>query len=242
MLDEAVQHAQQTKDLKFMQALIEKHTRDLILQGQITSADRWLDYLPTEVVMGSSRLCLDRGWVLTFTSRSEDARLFLDRAELLVKDKSDAALSTICEIYGLQSIQKCIYGEPAEGVRLAQLAIETSPRDDAFLQCSSRMFFANALIRNGKFDEAMDQYRFIQSHFLDENGLAGLALLEADFLQYAALALNNRGETRQAIQLLGETIDIYERSSTGNRKQRSLSLCWFSRLYTANNDGSRSRN
>lgn len=236
MLDEAIEHAHLTKDVKFVQVLVEKHTLDLILQGQITTANRWLDYLPDEVLMCSSRLCLDRAWVLTFTSRIEDAKFFLDRAESLVQDKAKTALPTLCEIYGLQSIQKCIYGEVSDGLRLAQLAMERSPEDDAFLQCSSRMFFANALIRNGKFDEAMDQYRLIQSNFIDEHGLAGLALLEADFLQYAALALNNRGEIKQAIQLLEETIQTYERTSTGNRKAANLYLyVGLGRiLYTAN--------
>jgi len=236
MFDEAIEHAQQTKDMKSVQALVEKHTLDLILQGQITTADRWLDYLPDEVVLSTARLCLDRAWVLTFTSRTEEAKIFLDRAELLVQDKTKAALPTFCEIYGLQSIQKCIYGELADGLSLAQLAMQKSPGDDVFLQCSSRMFFAIALIRNGKFDEAMDQYRFIQSNFMDEHGLAGLAILEADFLQYAALALNYKGETKQAIQLLEDTIQTYERTSTGNRKAATLYLyVGLGRiLYTAN--------
>ncbi len=224
MIDEAIEHAHQTSDEQFTKTLLEKHALDFILRGQITTAVRWLNSLSDETILSSPRLCLDRAWVLTFTSQTEVAKVFLNRAEVLIQDKSENALLNKCEILGLQSVQKCIYGELAEGLHLAQLAMQNSPVEDSFLQCSSRMFLAIALIRNGKFDEAMEQYRFIKSYFMDDRGLAGLALLEADFLQYAALSLNNRGETEQAVHLLEETIQIFEHTSTGNRKAATLYL------------------
>ena len=236
MLDEAISHAHQTKDVQFIKELVEKHALDFILSGQITTAIRWLDFVPNEVVITSSRLCLDRAWALTFISQTETATVYLDRAESLVKSNKAVDISKVTEILGLQSIQKCIYGELEEGLHLARLAIKNSPAEDSFLQCSSRMFLAVALIRNGKFDEAMEQYRFIKSNFMDERGLAGLALLEADFLQYAALSLNHRGETEQAVHLLEETIQIYERTSTGNRKAANLYLyVGLGRIYYTSN-------
>ncbi len=236
MLDEAISHAHQSKDLKFVQELVEKYALDFILSGQITTAIRWLDFIPNEVVITSSRLCLDRAWAFTFISQTETAKVYLDRAEFLVHSREADDVSKTTEILGLQSVQKCIYGELADGLHLARLAMENSPAEDSFLQCSSRMFLTVALIRNGKFDEAMEQYRFIKSNFMDERGLAGLALLEADFLQYAALALHHRGETEQAVHLLEETIQIYERTSTGNRKAANLYLyVGLGRIfYTAN--------
>lgn len=224
MIDEAIEHARQTKDAAFMQMLVEKHALGNILRGQITSAARWLNSLSLEVLNSSPRLCLDRAWVLTFTSQTEAAGEFLEHAENLLRDHSEESDPIKCEILGLRSFHKGIYGETTDALRLAELARSLSSETNLFLQCSSRMFLAIALIRNGKFDEAMGEYHFIQSIYQDDQGLAGLALLEADFLQFAAVSLNLRNETKQAIQLLKDAIQNFEQSSNGYRKMASLYL------------------
>ncbi|MAT44385.1 MAG: hypothetical protein CL609_18790 [Anaerolineaceae bacterium] len=224
MLDEAIEHAYQTKDVIYAQNLVEKYSLDFILRGQISTAVRWLNSLPVDVQNTSPRLCLDRAWALTFTSQTETAGIFLERAEILLKDKPGDTNAIKSEILGLRSFQKCIYGEVAEALCLAELSVVNSPKENLFLQCSSRMFLAIALVRNGKFVEAMDEYRFIQSTFKDENGLAGLGILEADFLQFLAVSHNFRQETKQAIRLLKEAIHTFESSSNDNRKAATLYL------------------
>ena len=224
MIDDAIEQARQTKDATFLQTLVEKHALGNILRGQITSVARWINSLPIEMLNCSPRLCLDRAWTLTFTSQTEAAKEFLDRAETLLRNRSENASPIKCEIFGLQSYQKGIYGEIADAMEFAQLARAHAPETDQFLQCSSRMFFALALLRNGKFDEAMDEYHFIQSTYQDERGLSGLALLEADFLQFAAVLLYLRHDITAAVQLLKDAIQTFEQSSNGYRKTAALYL------------------
>ena len=147
-----------------------------------------------------------------------------ERAEAILESQSDDALPIKSEILGLQSYQKSIYGQTGEALCLAKLALENSPAENHFLQCSNRMFLASALVRNGKLDEALNEYHFIQSTCQDEHGLAGLALLEADFLQFVAVYLNSRNEANRAIRLLEDAIQTFETVSTGNRKAAALYL------------------
>jgi LuxR family maltose regulon positive regulatory protein len=224
LLDEAINHAQQTNDEGFLQELVEKHALGNIMRGQITSSVQWLNSLPIGWLNSSPRLCLDRAWALTFTSQTEAAREFLERAETLLWNRSEKSDPIKCEIFGLQSYQKGIYGEVEDAMELAQLARAHAPETDQFLQCSSRMFYAIALIRNGKIDEAMDEYHFIQSTCQDERGLSGLALLEADFLQFAAVLLYLRHDIKKAIQLLKDAIQTFEQYSNGYRKTATLYL------------------
>ncbi len=220
MLDEAISHARRSGDAALARSLVEKHALDSILRGQIATAVRWLDSLPAEVVMSSPRLCLDRAWALTFTSQTEAAAPYLERAESTQSDDPEIR----AEISGLQSYQKSIYGQTGEALCLARLALENSPDENTFLQCSARMFLASALVRNGRLDEALKEYRLIQSTCQDGHGLAGLALLEADFLQFVAVYLNARNEAKRAIQLLKDAIQIFETDSSGNRKAAALYL------------------
>ncbi len=218
LVDEALNHALQTGNPGLPLDLVEKHALQAILRGQITTATRWLSNLPPEALLTRPRLCLDRAWALTFASQTEAALPYLERAEML-----DNTLEARAEIFGLQSYQKSIYGLTAEALRLARLALENSPPDHSFLQCSNRLFLASALVRNGKLDEALKEYRFIQPT-CQQQILSGLALLEADFLQFVAMYLNARNQPNRAKALLREAIRTFETTGAGNRKAAALYL------------------
>ena len=218
MLEEAIHHAHCSGEAALACSLVEKYALEIILRGQIATAIRWLDNIPVETLLASPRLCLDRAWALTFTSQTEAAIPYLERAKVVLQDQFDDALPVKSEVLGLQSYQKSIYGQTDEALHLATLALENTPKEDRFLQCSNRMFLASALVRNGKLDEALNEYRLIQSTCQDGDGLAGLALLEADFLQFVAVYLNSRNESDRAIRLLKDAIQTFESASTGNRK------------------------
>ena len=218
LVDEALNHALKTGDPGPALDLIERHALETILQGRIATAARWLDSLPADALLTRPRLCLDRAWALTFASQTEAALPYLERAEML-----DNTLEARAEIFGLQSYQKSIYGLTAEALRLAQLAQENSPPDHPFLQCSNRLFLASALVRNGKLDEALKEYRLIQPT-CQQQILSGLALLEADFLQFVAMYLNARNQPKRAKALLRDAIQTFETTGAGNRKAAALYL------------------
>jgi LuxR family maltose regulon positive regulatory protein len=219
-IEEAIAHAQRSGDPKCPQVLVEKYALEAILRGQIATAVRWLDSLPADALLASPRLCLDRAWALTFTSQTEAAVPYLERAESLQADKPEIR----AEIFGLQSYQKSIYGQTGEALHLAKLALQSTPEKNRFLQYSNRMFLAIALVRNGKLEEALNEYHSLRSACNDPHGLDGLALLEADFLQFVAVYLNARNESQRAIQLLREAIQTFETVSTGNRRTAALHL------------------
>jgi LuxR family maltose regulon positive regulatory protein len=218
LVDEALTHTLQTGDPALPLDLVERHALETILQGRIATAARWLDSLPADALLTRPRLCLDRAWALTFTSQTEAALPYLERAEML-----DNTFEARAEIFGLQSYQKSIYGLTAEALRLARLALENSPPDHPFLQCSNRLFLASALVRNGKLDEALKEYRLIQPT-CQLQILSGLALLEADFLQFVAMYLNARNQAKRAKALLRDAIQTFETAGAGNRQAAALYL------------------
>ena len=219
MVDEALEHAQSSGDANLALDLVEKHALEAILQGQIATATRWLDMLPAEALLARPRLCLNRAWALTFTSQTEAAVPYLARAA----DLSSEMPSAQAEILGLQSYGKSVYGLTGEAVRLAELGLEISPVDDAFLQCINHLFLASALVRDGKLDEAMQTYHSVRTACQGQHNLAGLALLEVDFLQYAAVFMNARNQAQQARDMLQDAIKNFE-AAGGNRKSATLYL------------------
>ncbi len=219
MVEDALEQALASTDSGLVLDLVEKHTLPAILQGQIATAMRWLEALPAEALFTRPRLCLDRAWTLTFTSQTEAAAPYLERATALECDSP----ATQAEILGLQSYSKGVYGLTCEAVRLAELALEISPVDDAFLQCINRLFLASALVRDGKLDEAMQTYHSVRTACQGQHNLAGLALLEVDFLQYAAVLMNARNQAQQARDLLQDAIKNFE-AAGGNRNSATLYL------------------
>ncbi|RPH55270.1 MAG: hypothetical protein EHM81_14930 [Chloroflexi bacterium] len=99
-----------------------------------------------------------------------------------------------------------MYGHPAEAIRLAKLALENAPAVDSFLQCCNHLFLAGAYAHSGRVDEAVQEYRAIQPACRDRNNLAGLALLEADYLHDLAIYLHAAGKATQAKALLEQAI------------------------------------
>jgi LuxR family maltose regulon positive regulatory protein len=206
LLDESIAHARQSGDASLPRALVEKYALAAILRGQFATAIRWLDSLPAETLMSSARLCLDRAWVLTFTFQTEAAVPYLERAEALLRDQSESVSAVLSEVFGLQSYRENMYGNPAKAASLAQLALENAPADDPFLQCCGHLFLAGAYAHSGKADEALREYHAIRLACRARENLAGLALLEADFLHDLAIYLHAAGEASRAKILLEQAI------------------------------------
>lgn len=219
LLDEALVHALKVDNPLLGAEMVERHALQAILQGRIASAVRWLDSLPADMIFSRQRLCLDHAWALTFSSQTEAALSYLEQAEKLAG--ADPAIRA--EILGLKSYAKSVYGLTAEAVRLAELALEISPAEDPFLQCANHLFLASALVRDGKADEALEGYLSIRTACQQQRQMAGLALLEADLLQYAAIFLNGRNRSRQAKEILRDAIQQFEAGGE-NRKTASLYL------------------
>jgi LuxR family maltose regulon positive regulatory protein len=206
MIDEAIGHAHRSGEVDLPRFLVEKYALEAILRGQFATAISWLDSLSADVLMSSPRLCLNRAWALTFTFQTEAAIPYLERAESLLRDNSEAVLPVRSEVFGLQSYRENMYGHPAEAIRLANLAVENAPAEDSFLQCCSHLFLAGAYAHAGRVDESVHEYRAIQPACRDRKKLAGLALLEADYLHDLAIYLHAAGKATQAKVLLEQAI------------------------------------
>lgn len=217
IIDEAIEHALATGDNNMVLDLLEKHTLETILQGKIASATGWMEKIPHEVLMTRSRLCLDKAWALSFSTQTEAAIPFLEQAAVLSRQKP----AIQAEILGLKSYGKSVYGLTQEAVHLAQQALELSPADDSFLQCVNHLFLASALVRDGKLDQAMQTYRTIRSTCRSLHQFASLALIEVDFLQYAAALMNASNQGKAAKDLLTKAIQDFE---TNNRNLIAATL------------------
>lgn len=206
MMDEALEHALASGDNNLALDLLEKHTLETILQGKIASATGWMDRLPQEALMTRPRLCLDKAWALSFTTQTEAAIPYLEQAAILSRQKP----AIQAEILGLKSYGKGVYGLTQQAVHLAQQALDLSPADEPFLLCVNHLFLASALVRDGKLDNAMQTYHSIRSTCKSLHKFASLALIEADFLQYAAALMNASNQGKAAKDLLSKAIRDFE--------------------------------
>ncbi len=210
MIDNAIAHAHWSGDAVLLRSLVEKFALETIMHGQFATAISWLNGLPADMLMSSPRLCLDRAWVMTFTFQTETAATYLERAEFLLRDMPNEALLVRSEVFGLQSYCENMYGHPEEAIRLAKLALENAPPDNLFLQCCNHLFLAGAFVHAGKAEEAVREYHTIQPACRDRKRMAGLALLEADFLHDLAVFLHAAGEANRAKAMLEQAIRDFE--------------------------------
>jgi LuxR family transcriptional regulator, maltose regulon positive regulatory protein len=206
MIDASISHAHQTGDMLLPRTLVERYALGAILRGQFVTAIRWLDSLPAETVMSSPRLCLDRAWILTFTFQTDAAAPYLERAKSLLPDGAGEISPVKSEVLGLQSYRENIYGHSEEAIHLARLAVEYAPEDEQFLQCCSHLFLAGAYAHAGSVDKALQEYQKIWPACRNRQNLAGLALLEVDFLHDLAIYLHAAGEATRAKSLLEQAI------------------------------------
>jgi LuxR family maltose regulon positive regulatory protein len=213
MIEEAIIHAQRCGDPSLPLALVEKYALAAILRGQVATATHWLDSLPAEVLLASPRLCLDRAWALTFTFQTEAAVPYFERAAALTGDAPESQ----AEILGLQSYRENTYGHADEALRLARLALEHTPTNNMFLHCCNRLFLAGALSHAGRLDEAVQEYQSLQSQCQMNENLAGLAVLEADFLHDLAIFLYTHDEVARAKNLLQQAIQNMEAQGKGRQ-------------------------
>jgi LuxR family transcriptional regulator, maltose regulon positive regulatory protein len=228
MLDEALSHALQSDDINLPVTFVEKHSLTAILEGRIATAQRWMDSLPGHTLLSSPRLCLNRAWALTFTTQTEAALPYLERAEALLAGdtdiKEEGILAVKSEVFGLQCYRETMYGNADEALRLARLALENTPADNSFLLCCNRLFYAGALSHAGRLEEALQEYRTIQPLCQIHENMAGLALIHTDFLEDTAIYLQSRGAARDGKELLQHAIQNLEKSASGSRQPAALSL------------------
>ncbi len=103
-LDEAVEHALQSKDYERAAQLIFAHFDNLIHQTGYTKLSRWADEMPEELILSDPDLCILSAWFLFTRGDLDTAEYKLDAAETLClasKEKQAAGLT-----YDLEALER----------------------------------------------------------------------------------------------------------------------------------------
>jgi ATP/maltotriose-dependent transcriptional regulator MalT len=91
LIDQAIRHASASGDAIWAVRLVEQHVHETLHRGDSVTVDRWLSWLPAEVVHSRPRLCLLRAYRAVTDGQPDALQRSLDDAERALANSGDAA-------------------------------------------------------------------------------------------------------------------------------------------------------
>jgi len=131
-VDEAIHHATAAGDFGNACDLIARHWGPVWNLGQRQTVARWVDALPSEVVLDDARICLARGWTALFLGAFAEVEPWARAAELaqLPGPFFDGTASVAAVVARLRSVHAYFEGNVRFGIEQGRLAVTLSHEAD----------------------------------------------------------------------------------------------------------------
>jgi LuxR family maltose regulon positive regulatory protein len=211
---EAIEHALQAQDWPRAADLIELAPQALALgtSGSPTALS-WLRQLPADVVGQRPRLCLYYGRLLFLAARFQEARSWLDAAEVALLEAEPTRRSDLSEherqvlLGELLSYRAVIAGHSGESEvarSLSQQVLSSLTDQEVYVQASGASALALAALAEGEISTAL-HYAFQASTMMQTVENVGAAI---SFLCIAASLLHLQGQLHAAWQTYQEAIAL----------------------------------
>jgi LuxR family maltose regulon positive regulatory protein len=211
---EAIEHALQAQDWPRAADLIELAPQTLALgtSGSPTALS-WLRQLPADVVGQRPRLCLYYGRLLFLAARFQEARSWLDAAEVALLEAEPTRRSDLSEherqvlLGELLSYRAVIAGHSGESEvarSLSQQVLSSLTDQEVYVQASGASALALAALAEGEISTAL-HYAFQASTMMQTVENVGAAV---SFLCIAASLLHLQGQLHAAWQTYQEAIAL----------------------------------
>jgi LuxR family maltose regulon positive regulatory protein len=188
-VNEAVQHALVAQDYPMAVELLENHALEMIMQGYARTVSAWVRLIPAEWAAQSPRTDLALAWMYLLLGDYPQAFPFLERLEQTFSDSNfseEHRQSLKAEWLVMQSLRMNMEGKIAQGLAMADEALQIAPQGDSRLRSLAYFGVASAHQATDDYDFVVDAYRQAIQHgraagnsvaeMLSISGLAGLAM------------------------------------------------------------------
>lgn len=149
LTSEALGHAASASDFGRAARLTAANALPMLIRGEVSTVQRWLDALPPQMIRHNPRLSIDQAWVLHLNQRPETIEPLLRDAERALESSEYAegasASSWIGEILALRAWIKRNQGELAEAIELSHEALKHLTEEHVFALCLNLVSLAGAL-------------------------------------------------------------------------------------------------
>ena len=157
-LDAAIRHRMLAGDAAGAAALVERHVLPALNREDWNAVAAWLRMLPEDIVQGSPRLLLAKGWVSHFSGRSVPIRAMMAELDALLAGLDDAAARSAFAAERDALIMAANFSSGRDrdaAVVFAQLAAERVPPDHRLAAGLTTFALGCALHASGRTDDAL---------------------------------------------------------------------------------------
>lgn len=222
----AIHHALASGDQDAAERLIALAAEATFHEGGVMTVRAWLDALPSERVRVNGSLAALQGWVLALSGQMAEAWAYADAAEAGLREDGAPAdeLGKLLALRGFVAL----LGQRDTDTAMACAAEALAGLGEDQLQWRTIALWvqAEALEQTGRIAQAVDTFF--------EARRVGLALGRQVFVSTVemslALALNYRGQRREAVAFCEEAIERYLEDETGRMAPAAAPI--FGRLAT----------
>jgi LuxR family maltose regulon positive regulatory protein len=149
LITEALDHALAAADFEQAARLVAANALPMLMRGEVTTVQDWLEALPQEIVRSHPRLCIDKAWTLHLTQRPDAIEPLLQDAERGLESSNlagqAATSSWLGEVMALRAWLKRSQGDLAQAIELSHEALERLTEENVFALCLNLVSLAGAL-------------------------------------------------------------------------------------------------
>jgi len=211
----AIRHALAAKDYALAVDLLEDHAMSMIMQGYAKTVNGWVQALPAERRLHSSRVNLAFAWMHVLRGALAEAAPYLELLRATMGDSrvepsslADENPSLYAEWLVIQSL--VLYGQAqvTEGKTLAIRALDIAPQQDRWVRSLAYWALASASQILGDYPQATEAYQLAIQH-----GRAAQNLV-AEMMSTIGLAVLTleHGQLHLAFDIASQAVERIERS------------------------------
>ena len=211
---QAIAHALAAGDHARAAALIEQNAALLWNRSEVSSALRWLEELPCELVRAHPRLELVRAWALLGVGQPDDIEQHLEIVERAYAAPATEPLPAAevdalrVEVLVVRAFAATIQGDTHRGIDLSHRALERLAPDDLRLRTMVAHNLAVACEFAGDLPQAVQALTKASAVAHESDDLFLTLIIN----RHLGLVHRDQGRLRQAAHLFRQTIDLAEKN------------------------------
>jgi len=201
-IDEAVEHALESRDSEFAADLVEKYAQTILMRSETTTYLHWVQELPPEQMRRRPRLTVYRAWALLLQGSP------LAMVEVMMEEGCDIEKpsGSVC---ALEAFILMSQGKVREGVRMAEEALDLLPEDELYLRNVAIICAAGGRISLGEVESGIQMLDYAAEHHQRTGNRAAalMILCETAELRVKQMRFDEAEQLYQRALQLGPTAD-----------------------------------
>ncbi len=199
--DAAVEHAVASNDLDLAADVVYRHLFDAIMQGHLTSVDRWLSWFRPEEVRRRLRLSLAAGWLEVARGNIHDAQRWIELCASFPEEPNlpDGTINTSVSRAAMEMLSSL--GGAERTIELATTVLAAG-RDGSPWWAMARLLFAVGTMVTGDDDDPLATFDAVEFDLRGAGATHCVAQAQLALLQLQAQDEVGHATTRAALDEL----------------------------------------